>query len=83
MPHWEAFLLVHARRTGVLPEAFRSILFNTKLPASLATFLLDGAVAGSWRYEDGRIRLQPFRKLTRAERAELKEEEERLAAFHA
>jgi len=83
IPHWEAFLLVHARRTGVLPEEFRPILFNSRRPASLATFLLDGAVAGSWRYEDGRIRLEPFRKLTRAERAELKEEEERLAAFHA
>jgi hypothetical protein len=83
IPQWEAMLLVHARRTGVLPEEFRPILFNSKRPASLATFLLDGAVAGSWRYEDGRIRLEPFRKLTRAERAELKEEEERLAAFHA
>jgi hypothetical protein len=50
---------------------------------AIARFLLDGAVAGGWRYEKGRIELQPFRKLTRAERAELKDEGERLAAFHA
>jgi hypothetical protein len=81
--HFEGLLWVHARRTSVLPEEFRTILFNTKLPASMAVFLLDGVVAGGWRYEDGRIRLRPFRRLTRTERAELKEEQERLEAFHA
>jgi DNA glycosylase AlkZ-like len=80
--HFDAMLLVHARRTGVLPEEFRPLVFNTKQPASVATFLLDGAVAGAWRYEKGRVALRPFRKLTRAERAELKAEQERLAAFH-
>ena len=83
VPVWEAMLLVHARRTGVLPEEFRPILFDSKLPASMSTFLLDGFVAGAWRYERGRVELQPFRKLTRAERAELKDEQERLAAFYA
>jgi hypothetical protein len=81
--HFEGLLWVHARRTGVLPEEFRTILFNTKLPASMAVFLLDGVVAGGWRYENGRITLQPFRRLTRAERADLKDEQERLQAFHA
>jgi DNA glycosylase AlkZ-like len=80
--HFDAMLLVHARRTGVLPEEFRPLVFNMKQPASMAVFLLDGAVAGSWRHENGRITLQPFRKLTRAERAELKDEQERLEAFH-
>ena len=83
LPTWDAILLVHARATGVLPEEFRPIIFTSKLPFSMHTFLLDGSVAGAWRYEHGRIELQPFRKLTRAERAELKQEGERLAAFHA
>jgi hypothetical protein len=83
IPVWEPMLLVHARRTGALPEEFRPILFTSKLPASMSTFLLDGVVAGAWRYEQGRIELQPFRKLTRAERDELKDEQERLEAFHA
>jgi Winged helix DNA-binding domain len=81
--HFEGLLWAHARRTGVLSEEFRTIIFNTKLPASMAVFLLDGAVAGGWRYENRRIKLQPFRRLTRAERAELEEEQERLQAFHA
>jgi hypothetical protein len=83
LPTWDAILLVHARRSGVLPEEFRPIIFTSKLPFSMQTFLLDGAVAGAWRYEQGRIRLEPFRKLTRAERSGLEEEGERLAAFHA
>jgi len=83
IPTWDAMLLVHARATGVLPEEFRPRIFTSKLPSSIHTFLLDGAVAGAWRYENGRIELQPFRRLTRAERSELEEEGERLAAFHA
>ena len=80
---WDAMLLVHARRTGVLPEEFRPRIFHTKAPQSFHTFLVDGAVAGTWRYENGRIALEPFRKLTRDERRALEEEGERLAAFHA
>jgi len=80
---WDAMLLVHARRTGVLPEEYRSRIFHTKAPQSFHTFLVDGAVAGTWKYADGGIRLEPFRKLTRDERRALDDEAERLAAFHA
>jgi hypothetical protein len=80
---WDAMLLVHARRTGVLPEADRPLIFNTKTPHSHNTFLIDGQVAGTWRFEDGEIRLSPFHSLTAAERAALEEEAHRLAGFHA
>ena len=80
---WDAMLLVHARRTQVLPEAHRPVIFNTKTPHSLNTFLMDGQVAGSWRHEQGEIELTPLRPLLPAERAELEEEAHRLAAFHA
>jgi Winged helix DNA-binding domain len=79
---WEAMLLVHARRTDVLPEAFRPRVFHVRLPHSMNTFLVDGQVAGSWRFEAGEIRLDPFRDLTAAERASVEEEAGRLAAFH-
>jgi DNA glycosylase AlkZ-like len=82
IPTWEAMLLVHARRTEVLPERYRSHVFSTRTPHSLSTFLLDGRVAGSWRYEDGRIRLQPFEPLPRRVRRELEEESLGLAQFH-
>ena len=50
LPVWEAALLVHARRTGILPEEHRPKLFNTKTPHSFDTFLVDGRVAGTWRH---------------------------------
>lgn len=80
---WDAMLLVHARRTQVLPEAYRPMVFNTKTPHSVNTFLLDGQVAGSWRVEDGEVRLSALRRLTPDERRELDEEAHRLAVFHA
>jgi hypothetical protein len=83
LPTWDASLLVHARRTQIVPEEYRPLVFNTKTPHSVPTFLVDGAVAGTWRYEGDRIRWTPFAKLPRATRLELDEEAERLAAFHA
>jgi hypothetical protein len=83
IPTWDAILLAHARRTQVLPERFRSRVFDTKTPHSVPTFLVDGAVAGSWRYENGRVRLEPFGRLSAGARRALDEEAERLAAFHA
>jgi hypothetical protein len=83
LPTWDATLLTHVRRTGILPEEYRPLVFNTKMPQSVGTFLVDGSVAGAWRHEGGRIRLDPFRRIDRATRRELDEEAERLAAFHA
>ena len=83
LPTWDATLLVHARRTGILADEHRTRLFNSSNPQSERTFLVDGKVAGAWRYEDGRVRLEPFGRLTRSVRVELEEETERLAAFHA
>jgi hypothetical protein len=83
LPVWDATLLVHARRTGILSEEHRPRVFNVKTPHSVQTFIVDGAVAGTWRYEKGRVRLEPFGRLARSTRRELDEEAERLAAFHA
>jgi hypothetical protein len=83
LPVWDATLLVHARRTQILPEEYRPRVFNTRTPHSVNTFLLDGEVAGSWRHSDGEIRLAPFRPLTPAERAGLEDEAHRLATFHS
>jgi hypothetical protein len=40
-------------------------------------------VAGTWRYDDGRVTLEPFAKLDRATMRELRAEADRMAAFHA
>jgi hypothetical protein len=83
LPTWDATLLVHARRTGVLPEEHRPKLFSTRTPHSFPSFLVDGAVAGKWRHERGRIEVEPFGRLDAATRRALDEEAERLLALHA
>jgi DNA glycosylase AlkZ-like len=82
LPTWDSTLLVHCRRTQILPEEHRPKLFHTKTPQSSPSFLVDGAVAGKWRYENGRVRLEPFGKLARADRQALEAEAEGLAALH-
>ena len=81
LPTWDATLLAHARRTQILPEEYRSIVFNTKNPQSSNTFLVDGAVAGTWKQDGAKVRLEPFAPLPRAIRRELEEEADRLAGF--
>jgi hypothetical protein len=58
-------------------------VFSTKNPHSTPTFMIDGSVAGAWRYSDGRIDLEPYRELADDDRQALEHEAERLAAFHA
>ena len=83
LPTWDATLLVHARRTGILAEDHRRRIFNVRNPQSERTFLVDGRVAGAWRYDSGRIALEPFGRLPRAARTQLEDEAECLGAFHA
>jgi hypothetical protein len=82
LPTWDATLLVHARRTQILPEAYRPLIFHTKMPPSYPTFLVDGQVAGTWRFEDGRIEPKPFGRLAAVDRRALEEEAHALASFH-
>lgn len=79
---WDAVLLVHARRGQILPERYRPQVFARSIPQSVPTFLVDGQVAGTWRYLDGRIDCRPFHELDAASRAALDVEAQRLVAFH-
>jgi hypothetical protein len=83
LPVWDATLLVHARSKAILPEKHRPRIFNTKTPHSVNTFLVDGEVAGTWRYDKGKVKVQAFGQLAKGVRRELDAEAKRLAAFHA
>ena len=84
LPTWDANLLVHTRRTGILPEDYRPLIFNSKNPQSIPTFLIDGRVVGTWRFDNGadRVRIEPFEPIPRGDRRELEREAQALAAFH-
>jgi hypothetical protein len=83
LPTWDATLLVHARRTQILPERHRPKIFGTKTPFSFPTFLVDGTVAGTWRYEPGRIELAEFEPLPPRVRKQVEQAAQPLAALHA
>jgi hypothetical protein len=83
LPHWDANLLVHARRTGILPEPYRPRVFSTRNPFSVGTFLVDGRVAGAWSLRDGRVVLDPFEELPPAAAREVELERHALEAFLA
>ena len=79
---WDNVYLGHAsgERDRIVPDAVAKRVYtvNTVMPA---TFLLDGFVSGTWRYERGRVRIEPWRRLTKAERTGLEDESERLSDF--
>jgi hypothetical protein len=83
LPTWDATLLAHARRTAILSEEHRPLIFHTKNPQSVPTFLVDGVVAGTWRYTEGRVAVEPFTRLDPPIQREVDDEAERLTAFHA
>jgi hypothetical protein len=85
LPVWDAILLAHARRAGILPEDYRPLVFGTT-PQSVNTFLVDGVVAGTWRVRAARKKaelvVEPFEKLPTKAAQELEAEGACLARFH-
>jgi len=86
LPVWDAILLAHARRAGILPEEYRPLVFSTKTPQSVNTFLVDGAVAGTWSVHrtkrKAELLVTPFEQLRKGVKSELQTEGERLVRFH-
>lgn len=82
LPHWEASLLVHARRSGILPEPYRPRVFSSRNPFSVGTYLVDGRVAGAWSVREGRVVLDPYAELTERDRQAVEDERAALEAFH-
>jgi hypothetical protein len=82
LPTWDATLLVHARRTGVLPEHLRPRVFTNANPQSVGTVLVDGAVAGSWSWRDDHVTTELWHAVPAGERRAVTREADRLTAFY-
>jgi winged helix DNA-binding protein len=83
LPKWDSALLAYAppERTRILPEKLRATVIR-KNGDVLSTVLVDGFVAGTWDVgTKGMLELEPLVRLTRAQRAEIDEEGERLVDF--
>lgn len=82
LPHWDATLLVHARRTDLLPEEHRPRLFGSKRPFSAGVVLVAGRVVGEWSVRDGHVVPTLYEELSARDRAEVDDEVGALDAFH-
>jgi hypothetical protein len=82
LPTWDATLLAHCRRSGILPEEFRKAIFQTKNPQSVGTVLVDGAVAVTWAWRENRVEVDELAKLTTSQKRQVAAEAERLTAFY-
>lgn len=82
LPTWDAVLLVHARRSGILSEDHRPLVFHTKNPQSTATFMVDGRVAGTWRFTEGRVHLSPYESIPARFAEAVEAERSELESFH-
>jgi hypothetical protein len=84
LPTWDATLLVHVRRTQILPEEYRTRIFSTKTPHSVGTVLIDGSVAATWRVERSARKattvVAPFERTPRGD--DMRDEAVGLARFH-
>ena len=82
LPTWDATLLAHCRRSGILPEPFRTAIFHTKIPQSVGTVLVDGAVAAIWAWRTDHVEVDELATLTAKQRREVAAEGDRLTAFY-
>jgi hypothetical protein len=80
LPRFDNLVLSHADRTRAIADEHRSAVIHGGGMVE-ATFLVDGFVAGMWRVERGRVRIEPFAPLPRAWRGEVEDEAARLEAW--
>jgi hypothetical protein len=58
-------------------------VFSTRNPFSVGVFLVDGRAAGAWSLVGGRVALDPFERLSKADERAVERERDALEAFHA
>ncbi|MFI5975331.1 winged helix DNA-binding domain-containing protein [Streptomyces sp. NPDC051452] len=76
LPEYDNLLLAHADRTRVVPAAHRGR--NRQGNQAHRTLLVDGFLAGLWRLDGATLVIEPFGKLTGAQREEVAEEGQRM-----
>jgi hypothetical protein len=80
LPRYDNLVLSHADRTRVIADEHRrAVIHGTGIVE--ATFLVDGFVAGLWRVEKSRVRVEPFAPLPREWRRRVDDEAARLEGW--
>ena len=79
LPRFDNLVLSHADRTRVISDEHRREVIEGGWVE--ATFLVDGFVAGTWRVEKSRVRVEPFAPLPRTAWRQVEDEAARLEAW--
>jgi hypothetical protein len=86
LPPYDSIILAHRDRTRILPDEYRDVVLRRKNATTLATFTVNGLIAGSWRSErvrgSWRVEAEPFAPLPRAVRGEVDAERDALERFY-
>jgi hypothetical protein len=80
LPEWDHLILGFDDRTRVLPPEYREAVIKANGDV-YRTFLVDGMVAGTWRHDGSKVRINAFAPLPRTVRRELEDEAGRLRRF--
>ncbi|MEU6130065.1 winged helix DNA-binding domain-containing protein [Saccharopolyspora sp. NPDC047091] len=76
LPAFDNAVLGYQDRSRIVADEHRGLSV-----AGERLVLVDGRVAGTWRADPAALRVEPLRRFTRAERAEVADEARRLARF--
>jgi len=82
LPQFDANLLVHTRRAGLVPEEHRRRLMNIKNPFPPGAVVVDGRVVGGWSARTGEVEVELYEPVTPADRDVIEAERAALTAFH-
>jgi hypothetical protein len=80
LPEFDNTLLAHKDRSRVITDEHRKLVYIGP-GLMVGTVLLDGFAAATWRVKDGQLAIEPFRRLTKAERQAMEPESEALLAW--
>ena len=83
LPAYDSIILAHRDRSRIVPPEHVDAVFNRRNATTRNTFTVDGLVAGAWRIDKRRVKVEPFAPLPVRVRREVDDEAARLAAFYA
>jgi winged helix DNA-binding protein len=80
LPEYDSLLLAFAERARIIDAEHRKRIFTPNLVVP-ATFLVDGVIAGMWKIDGKKLKLDPFVKLSKKMKDELAAEGDALLQF--
>jgi hypothetical protein len=82
LPAFDSIILAHRDRSRIVPAEYIDAVFNKKNATTKNTFTVDGFVAGAWRIENGKLKIDPFAPLPAKARRDVDDEGARLLAWY-